>query len=279
MKRCFAWWWMAMACGWPAMAGTQLQLLSNPEAQQLFAGAAKTVSVTFFNPGDENFEAAIHLRVFQTSSATAVPLGDWPWKQLEVLPRQTVVESAQLEFPAVNAETKFLVEWVAGTNQIIGKTEILAYPSNLLTELKLMFREDELGLLDPDNLLKPAFVQNHVEFLDLEKTALEDFSGKLAIIGPFQSQAQMRDGLPKAIQRIAMKGTAVVWIQPPPNREDDIKPSFYLVPEAKGAVVIVQPEMTADFSQNPAAQLNLIRFCKLAMRPVPFALPNFASQP
>jgi hypothetical protein len=268
-----------MVCGWPAMAGTQLQLLSDPQAQQLFAGAAKTVSVTFFNPGNENFEAAIHLRVFQTSSATAVPLGEWPWKQLEVLPRQTIVESAQLEFPAVNAETKFLVQWMAGTNHIIGSTEVLAYPSNLLHELKLMFHTDELGLLDPNNLLKPSFTQNDLEFLDLEKTALEDFSGKLAIIGPFVSQAQMREGLSKAIQKIAMKGVAVVWIQPPPSRGDDIAPSFYLVPEARAVVVIVQPEMVVDFSQNPGSQLNLIRLCKLAVKPAPFALPNFASQP
>jgi hypothetical protein len=217
--------------------------------------------------------------VFQASSATAVPLGDWPWKRLEVLPRQTIVESAQLEFPSVNAETKFLVQWMAGTNHIIGNTEVLAYPSNLLHELKLMFHGDELGLLDPNNLLKPSFVQNHVGFLDLEGKVLEDFSGRLAIIGPFECTGQLRDGLPKAVQRIAMKGVAVVWIQPPPSRGDDITPSFYLVPEAKAAVVIVQPEILADFSQNPAAQLNLIRFCKLAARPVPFALPNFVSQP
>ena len=268
-----------MACGWPAMAGSQLQLLSTPETQQLFAGAGRNISVTFYNPGDENFEAAIHLRVFQTSSATAALLGEWPWRKLEVLPRQTILESARLEFPAVNAETKFLVQWMAGTNCIIGKTEVLIYPSNLLNELKLMFHADELGLLDPNNLLKPSFVQNHLEFLDLEKTALEDFSGKLAIIGPFESQLQIRGGLPKAIQRIAMKGVAVVWIQPPSNPADDITPSFYVVPEAKAAVVIVQPEMIADFAQNPAAQLNLVRLGKLAVRPAPFALPNFASQP
>jgi hypothetical protein len=270
---------MVMVCGWPAMAGAQLQSLSTPETQQLFAGAAKTVSVTFSNGGDEVFDAPVLMCVLQTSSATTVQLGEWPWKKLEVLPRQTILESARLEFPAVNAETKFLVQWMAGTNHIIGKTEFLAYPSNLLHELKLMLRADELGLLDPNNLLKPSFEQDHLEFVDLEKTALEDFSGKLAIIGPFKSQAQMREGLLKAIQRIAMKDTAVVWIQPPPNRGDEIKPSFYLVPEAKGVVVIVQPEMIADFSQNPASQLNLVHFCKLALKPVPFVLSNFASQP
>jgi hypothetical protein len=279
MKRCFAWWWMAIVCGWPAMAGAQLQLLSNPEPQRLFAGAGRNISVTFSNPSDENFEAVVRLRVFQASSATTVPLGEWAWKKLEVLPRQAILESARLDFPAVNAETKFLVQWMAGTNHSIGKTEVLAYPSNLLHELKLMLRADEPGLLDPNNLLKPSLVHNHLEFLDLEKTVLEDFSGKLAIVGPFESGAQMREGLPKAIQRIAMRGTAVVWIQPPPNPGDDIKPSFYLVPEAKGVVVIVQPEMISDFSRNPASQLNLIRFCKLALKPIPFALPNFAYQP
>ena len=109
--------------------------------------------------------------------------------------------------------------------------------------------------------------------------ALEDFSGKLAIIGPFQSTAQLREGLAQAIQHIARKGTAVVWIQPPPNPDDGITPSFYVVPEGKGAVVVVQPNLLADFAENPQSQLNLICFCKLALHPAPPALPNLSSQP
>jgi hypothetical protein len=48
---------------------------------------------------------------------------------LRVLPQQTVLESAQLEFPAVKTETKFLVQWI-GRNDVIGKMEVLVYPTN-----------------------------------------------------------------------------------------------------------------------------------------------------
>jgi alpha-tubulin suppressor-like RCC1 family protein len=125
----------------------------------------------------------------------------------------------------------------------------------------------------------PALKQNGIEFLDLEEMALEDFSGKLAILGPFLSQAQMRVGLAQAVLRIAKNGAAVVWIQPPPDSKDEIKPSFYVVPEGKGAVVIVQPDLVADFSENPKSQMNLIYFCKLALHPAPLPLPNLPPQP
>jgi hypothetical protein len=51
------------------------------------------------------------------------------------------------------------------------------------------------------------------------------------------------------------------------------------VPEAKGVVVVVQPDLVADFSENPKSQLNLIYFCKLALHPAPWALPNLSPQP
>ena len=109
--------------------------------------------------------------------------------------------------------------------------------------------------------------------------ALEDFSGKLAIVGPFESKTQMRAGLAQAIQQIARKGTAVVWIQPPANPRDELKPSFYVVPAGKSAVVIVQADLVADFSENPKSQLNLIYFCKLALHPAPLPLPDLSLQP
>jgi hypothetical protein len=279
MKLHFTWRLLVLVCGWPAMVGAQVELPGSQEPQRVFAGMAQNISVTFSNPGDENFKANIRIRVFQTSSSTSVPLGDWYWKEFEVLPRQAVLESASLDFPAVNAETRFLVQWMADKNHIIGNTEVLVYPTNLLGELKVMFGGDEMGVLDPNNVLKPIFAQDGLKFLNLEAIALEDFSGKLAIIGPFESKTQWREGFPQAVKRIASKGAAVVWIQPPSNPEDEIKPSFYVVPEGRGAVVIVQPELLSDFSKSPKSQQNLIRFCKLALKPEPFALPDLALQP
>lgn len=179
----------------------------------------------------------------------------------------------------MKAETQFLIQWLEGTNRVIGKTEVLVYPTNLLGELKSLLGEDVLGVLDPNDELKPLLRQNRVDFLDLGETSLEDFQGKLAVIGPFQSKAQMREGLAPTIQKIARKGAAVIWIQPPRAPRDKIKPSFYLVPEGKGAVVVVQSDLVANLSENPKSQLNLIYFSKLALHPEPFLLPDLKTQP
>jgi hypothetical protein len=265
--------------GWPVAALAELQLLPGGESPGVFAGEARKISTVWHNDGDKVWEGEISARIFQTSSATVVRLSEMPWKKLQVLPGQTVIESVQLDFPAVKAETKFLVQWLENTNRIIGKTEVLVYPTNLLAELKPLAGDEPLGAFDPQNQLKPLLKNLKIDFVNLENSDLENFSGKLAIIGPFQSKAQMRDGLANQIQALAKKGTAIVWLQPPPGKRDKLLPSFYSVPEKQIAVVIVQPDLVADLPANPQSQLNLIYFSKLALHPQPPALPGLSPQP
>jgi hypothetical protein len=85
-----------------------------------------------------------------------------------------------MDFPAVNAETRFLVQWLENTNRVIGKTEVLVYPTNLLKELKALMGENVLGVLDPSNEFKPLLKQNGVEIADLGETALENAADILA---------------------------------------------------------------------------------------------------
>ena len=270
---------LALAGGWPVVAPAQLQLLPDKELPCVFAGQARPITVVWRNISDKTVDTEIRARLYQTTSATAIPLSEKLWKKIEILPGQTVLESAQVDFPEVRAGTVFLIQWLEDTNRVIGKTEVLVYPTNLLKELKPLLGEDIPAVLDPNDELKPLLKQNHVEFLDLAETPLEDFRGKLAVIGPFQSKTQMREGLAESIQRIARKGAAVVWIQPPTEAKDEIKPSFYIVPEGQGAVVIVQSDLVAGLSENPKSQLNLIYFSKLALNPEPFPLPNLKTQP
>jgi hypothetical protein len=278
------------AVGWPpGMAFGQLNLATNVEPQRIFFGQAKNISIIIHNIGDQSFAGEVRARIFQTSSATAVQLSESTWKKLQVLPGQTVLESAQLDFPAVKAETKFLVQWLENTNYIIGRTEVLVYPTNLLAELKTLAGDEPLGVFDPQNQLKPLLKNLKLNFTDLENSDLENFSGKLAIIGPFQSKAQMREGLEHQVQALAKKGAAIVWLQPPPApsprpspiqwEREKLQPSFYSVPEKKIAVVIVQPDLVADLPDNPQSQLNLIYFCKLALHPQPPTLPDLSPQP
>ena len=270
------WILLVLVCCWPGAAHAQLQIVANSCPQSVFFGEAKNISVTFHNSSGQNFNAEIRARIFQTSSATVVLLSENPWKWFQVPAGETVVESAALNFPAVKAETKFLVQWVENTNRIIGVTEVLVYPTNLLVELKPLAGDEPLGVFDPQNQLKPLLKNLKLNFSDLENADLENFSGKFAIIGPFQPKAQMREGLVNEIKALAKKDVAIVWLQPPRMLGGKLQPSFYCVQKNQTAVVVVQPDLVSDLAENPQAQLNLIYFCKLALNPQPSVLPGLS---
>lgn len=274
MKLHRTWMTLMLACLWPVAAFAQVQLVPDKELQQVFAGEARQIAVVWHNDGDQNFTGEIRARVLQASSATVAQVNETPWKKLQVLPKQTALESAQLDFPAVKAETMFLVQWLVESNRVIGTTEVWVYPTNLLAELKPMLGEATLGVLDPDNELKPLLRQNGVAFVDLGESALEDFSGKLAIVGPFQAKTQMHSGLSGQIKALAKKNVAVVWLLPPPEKRAKPVPSFYSVVSGTNAVVVAPAEMVARLQENPQAQMNLVYFCKLALHPHPPVLPE-----
>lgn len=265
-----------MACFWPVATFAQLQLMPDLEPQRVFAGEARQIATVWHNGGDQIFAGEIRARILQTSSATAVQVGEMPWKKLQVLPQQTVLESAQLDFPPVKAETKFLVQWLVNSNSIIGRTEVLVYPTNLLQAWRSFLSETNFGVFDPGNRLKPLLKAQGIKFVDLAETGLDDFSGQLAVIGPFQSQAQVPDGLANQVQSLAKTNVAVVWMQPPQEKPDKLLPSFFCVQKNQTAVVVVQPELVADLPQNPQSQLNLIYFCQLALNPQPPVLPGLS---
>ena len=257
----------------------QLQVVTNTEPQRAFAGAGREVSVRLHNAGASPVAADLRTRLYQASSATAAPLGEAPWKKLVVLAGQTVLESTALTFPPVEAETSLLVQWLDGKNKVIGVTEVLVYPPDLLKDLRPLADEAPIGAFDPQNQVKPLLKAAAVDYQDLEDRGLDAFDGKLAIIGPFQSWAQMREGLPNRVKAQARKGAAVVWIQPPPEKRHELKPSFYAVPEGKGAVVVVQADLVVNLADSPQAQLNLMHFAQLALHPEPLQLPNPTPSP
>ena len=285
MKQHRTWMTLMLACFWPVAGFAQVQLVPDRDPQRVFVGEARQIATVWHNDGNLLYEGEIHARILQTSPATAVQVSEAPWKKLQVLPQQTILESASMDFSAVKAETRFLVQWLENTNHVIGRTEVWVYPTNLLAELKPLAGDEPLGVFDPLNQLKPLLKNLKIDFVNLENSDLENFSGKLAVIGPFQSKVQMRDGLAKQIQALAKKGVALVWLQPPPEpspsrrAREKLQPSFYSVLENTNVVVVVQPDLVADLPDNPQSQLNLIFFCKLALHPQPLALTDLLPQP
>lgn len=269
---------LAMTCLWPVAVFAQIELLPDATPQRVFAGEARQVAVVWHNKGNQLHEGEIRTRMLQTSSATAVSVGEAAWKRLQVLPGQTVIESARLDFPAMKAETKFVVQWLENSN-VIGKTEVLVYPTNLLVELKPLLEGETLGVLDPNGELQPLLRQNGVVFVDLGQATLEDFSGRLAILGPFRSKSQLPDDVVKRTKAMAKNGVAVVWLQPPPGPRDPLPPSYYSVSVGTNAIVIVQSGLLAGLAENPQAQQQLVQLCRQVLHPEPAALPETNHQP
>lgn len=265
-----------IAGGWPDLARAQLELVPGAEAQGVFSGN-RAISIVWRNAGNEIASVSIRQRLCQASAATVMPVGaSRDWKQLQVLPHQTVVETVSLDFPSVTTGTRFLIQWLDESNKVLGLTDVMVYPTNLLSALKPLAGEAPVGVFDPQNQLKPLLKKLDVEFEDLADVGFDNFSGKLAITGPFQSKAQMGEGLANQIKAFAKKGGAIVWIQPPPEERDKLSPSFYTVMENTNAVIVVQANLVSDLPMNPRSQLNLIYFCQLALSPRPAALPRLA---
>jgi hypothetical protein len=267
-------------------AGLNLQFLPGAEPLRVFGASAQKISLVVSNANNIRFDGRVHAQIFQASSATALFLGQVPWKRLQVLPRQAVLESAELDFPAAKAETRFLVQWLDDSNRVLGLTSVLVYPANLFQTFRSQLCETNFGVLDPDNELKPLLKARGVSFKDLGEMKLDDFCGKLAIIGPFASGAQVPDGLVNKIKTIAKKNVAVVWIQPPESppqsrplgwEREKIEPSFYCVQKKQAAVVVVQSGMVSDLAENPQSEVALIYFCGLALNPQPVSLPGLCS--
>ena len=272
---------LGMLAGWPGLAGAQLLHLVGAGPQAVFGGGAREVAVVWQNTNALTFSNNLYARILQASSATVVPLGVQAWKTLRVLPGQTVVESAALNFPSVKGPTRFMVQWLQNTNKVLGVTDVLVYPPLLLDELKLLVvqSDNNLGVLDPEKRLQPALKQAGIPFVDLGNTRLTTFAGKLALVGPGNTSDPEWPGLAGRIRRLAQSGVPVVWIQSPPPKPDALWPSFYLVPAGRAGVLVVNPELLADLPNQPQAQRNLIFFCKLALNPQPPALPELTAQP
>ncbi|MCU0785631.1 MAG: hypothetical protein MUF81_16620 [Verrucomicrobia bacterium] len=264
----------ALLCAWPVIALAQLQVVTGDTTPMAFAGEERRIEIVFRNPGKETTKADLHMRLHQTTSATAAQLYERPWKTLTVLPGQTVLETATLDFPAVRAETRFLVQWLDGTNTVLGKTEVRVFPTNLLARLQTLAGETPLGVFDPAEQLQPLLRTLAVPFQDLAEDGTDKFAGKLALFGPFASKSQMRASLAADIRALAKRGVAVVWLQPPPPKHAPLKPSFHLVREASGAVVVAQSSLAAHLAESPEAQLTLLQLAELALHPVPLDLPE-----
>jgi len=248
-------------------AFSQLELLPERAPVSIFGGGTRKIVTMWQNPTDSLLEVGVRFKLYQASSATAAPFKDIFWKTLQVLPGQTVLESALVRFPHVNAETQFIIQWIADSKQILGKIDVLVYPHDLLKEMKPLAGDDSIGLFDPADILKPLFRTLSIDLTDLQDIGLDQFHGRLAILGPFESTTQMPETFEQNVKAMARKSASVVWLQAPRHPHEFLKPSFCILHEGRGTIVLAQADLAANLLENPESQLNLVQLARMAVHP------------
>jgi hypothetical protein len=240
----------------------------------LFSGAQASLLVLISNSTEHLFDSEVRLRIYQTTEAIAAVHQDKIWKKLRVSPGQTVLESLTVDIPAVKAETRFLVQFLAGTNTVLGTVDLRAFPTNLLQELQVLADNTPIGVLDSENIIQPTLSTSGLQLADLEVTGFNSFTGRLAIIGPFPAAKDIPRDFLARVKALAKRGTGIVWIQPSPSKNDPPEPSFFSMSEGRGQIVVVQAGLVSKLGLDPQSQLNLVYFCRLALRPHSLQLPG-----
>ena len=251
-----------------AVAG--LEVVAN-RADAVFANGKRVLSAQFHNPDNQANQANLRFRVYQASSSTLAPLGDTrDLKRLSLDAGQTVLESFEVELPAVRAETVFKVFWLDGERKI-GATIFRAFPPELLKPLATLAGETPVGIIDPEGQFKAVAGSLSVsELKEAEDITATD--ARLILVAPMPPAARP-DGLTTALKRRANSGACVVWIQPPDQREVMI-PDAYVVNEGEGRIVIAAAETIERLADSPRAQLNLVRLAELATGRKKLELPT-----
>ncbi len=246
--------WLVAAL-WPLGATAQIELVPDAEPPAAFASRPQNIHVTLRNVGDAIATSDVQTLLFQLTSASAVPIGKArPWKRIQILPRQTVVETLALEFPPVRSSSRFRVE-LSG----IGPMDVTVYPNGLLKRLSALAGEQPLGVYDPDGQLKPLLKQTSVSVSDFET---EPTDSKLTIV--WSSAASLPDSIASRVK----KGMSAVWI-----RSSTI-PTTYAVHQGAGVVVVAPASTVRGLADSPLEQLSLIRDAELALEPDSLRLPS-----
>jgi hypothetical protein len=247
-------WWLLAIC-WPLTAAAQMQLVADSQAQAVFAGSTQIVRVVLHNAGDAPASRDVDMRLVQLTAASAVSIGDArPWKKIDLLPRQTVLETMAVAFPEVRAATGFGVELVG-----IGRVRVTAWPHDVLQRLKTLAGDVPLGVFDPNGQLKTLLKQASVAMADFE---IEPTDSKLAIVW---SNGR---NLPESVKSRVTKGMSAVWIR------SSTVPTSYAVRIGAGVIVVAPESTIRGLADSPLPQLTLIRDAELALQPEALRLPS-----
>lgn len=257
-------------------AWAQMEATGPVEMQTVFSGEHRVLSVQLSNKGDHMVEHALSTRLWQASSATLMPVGERvPWKTMQILPGQTVLEKLDQSFPDIQTVTLFELAILDSNTNELGRLRVRVCPRDILSQVARLSGGKPPGVLDPENTVKPTLMQQRVLFQDLDDNAgFDNFSGALAIIGPVtrdrrESEAQSQ----RVTKALSKRPLSLVWILPP-QIDGDALPGMWMIRYETQAVVMVQSSEIANLATSPTSQIHLLQAVSLARKPELLQLPK-----
>jgi hypothetical protein len=256
-----------MALCAPAVFG-QAALFPNQKLRGVFPGTNQ-FTLLWTNKGAERIDLDLIGKVFQTGGNIAIVLPIEIKTKLQLFPNQTALVPASLVAPDVRGKTKLLIQWQAAS-EVIGNTEVVVFPRDLLHELELLAGETPIAVVTSDETIKNAFKVAKAKFDALEKADAADYKGKLMIV---KDASLSIEALRKTLAPVATRGAVVVCIIPSSDDTTPLRPTFFATEYGRSVMVFVQEQFVENFDINPESQSRLVEICKLAIKPDRRGLP------
>jgi hypothetical protein len=237
----------------------------------VFGGMAQPVSVRVHRPAtidsaevpSSRTAIAIHFRLFQVSSGLAMPLGPTrPWKVLDILPEQTLVEMISVEFPPVEHATSGLVRWETEDGRALGSTWVWVVPQDLAGELKAL-AGGPVGVVGLGGGLQSLLEGAGVEAEDLAELP-DQPDVRLILVQPCELVITQPELLARRIRSWVEGGRNTIWF-----KQESMLPGWTgLWAEARrdhGVLVMVEAGML-DRMETAEAQWRLVSLVRWACR-------------
>jgi hypothetical protein len=256
---------------WPFGLWARLELVPPEKIAAVFAGENRRLELVWRNPADQEIAVELRMQLLQASSSVAMPVSDQPWKILRLLARQTAIESAEIDFPAVTSRTRFLVQW-GDESTVYGTSEVLVYPAGPPPLLAPATRGKRIAVFDPQNRLKTLLGAAQVGFEELGPDDWKKFSGDLAIIGLISNSGSPASMMPP-VSALLQRGVSVLWFGPPALHPPAPETTAYALRLNDALFVAIPARDYLRLASDPAAQERFADFTRLALHPdrFPFA--------
>ena len=245
----------------------QIEVTAPGGLQLMFPGNEQVVRVQLRNAGDKDIETSLAMKVYQASSATAMPVGlVRPWKQMTIKAGQTVLDELKTDLPSVRAPSRFILQCVNESNLVLGRVDVSVYPMDLLKELTDLAGSDGLALFDPSDRIAPIFKRLEIPFSEWTfDPDVRESPAALLILGPFSEKHPLTPKMKKSIDVLVRSGRRIVSFHQAWEEVFPIEGIVTIQDVERGRLVSAPPTLIANLDQSPASQLALIRLMKLAL--------------